>query len=283
MGLIALPLAQTGCGWTRSVAVGSMVPILEESIEATYRDRDLATVREAIPGNLILVRGLCESQPANLRLRQAATQMYFSYAMGFIEDEDPERAAILYEEGLRLGRAGLMQRTWFRDAERTAALPDSQELLRMEREDVPLVFWTMANWIGWISLNLSEPEAVAQLPRAEAYLRRVLAVEPEYFLGMPHVLMGSLQSFRPRTLGGSPEQGKRHFDEAFRISNRRMLLFHVVYARYYCRQVLDEDGFDQTLREVLEAPADLYPEYRLLNEAARAKARHLMEIRDELF
>jgi hypothetical protein len=100
---------------------------------------------------------------------------------------------------------------------------------------------------------------------------------------MPQVLLGSLQTFRPRLLGGDPESGKQHFDEALRISGGKMLIFKVMYAKYYCRQTLDEACFDQNLKEVLDAPADLFPEFRLWNEIAREKARFLMDRRDELF
>jgi hypothetical protein len=62
-----------------------------------------------------------------------------------------------------------------------------------------------------------------------------------------------------------------------------MLLFHVLYAQYYCRQMLDEECFVEHLNQVLEAPDDLLPELRLWNEVARDKAAYLLEIRDELF
>jgi len=281
--VLSAPLL-SGCGLTRKLAVGTMTPILQESIEASYRDRDLKTIRRAIPGNLILLRGLCESEPGDRELRRMAAELYFSYAMGFIEDEDSEWASALYQEGLRLGREGLSRRSWFRRAEKAAgSLPDSTALANLPAGDAPLLFWTLANWSGWISLNLSSPEAVAQLPRLQAYLEALLRVAPDYFLGMPRVLMGSIETLRPRMLGGNPEEGQRQFQEAFRVSGRKMLYFQVAYARYYCRQMLDEECFDTTLEEVLNAPPDLLPEYRLFNEVAKEKARHLQEIRDELF
>jgi hypothetical protein len=278
-----LPVLLAGCSVTRGLAVRSFAPILHQSVESAYRDQDLATIREGIPGNLILLRGLCESQPGNEDLRSMAAQMYFSYAMGFVEDQYPARARMLYQEGLRLGREGLMRHAWFRRAEAQGSVPTSSMLSKAGKGDVPLLFWTLANWSSWIALNLSEPEAIAQLPRLQVYLDRVLELEPEFFQGMPHVLAGTLLTFRPRMLGGNPEEGKRHFDEAFRISQRRMLIFQTVYARYYCHQMLDEECFDSTLKEVLDAPVDLNPAYRLLNQVAKEKARHLQEIRDELF
>jgi hypothetical protein len=96
-------------------------------------------------------------------------------------------------------------------------------------------------------------------------------------------MRGTLEASKPVVTGGDPEVAREHFERAFAISERKLLIFHVFYAQYYCRSQLDEEAFDETLREVLEAPADLKPEYRLLNEVARRKASNLMEQRDDLF
>ena len=49
-----------GCGVTNKVAVGTMVPLLESTVESTFRERDVETVREGIPANLLLIRGFAE-------------------------------------------------------------------------------------------------------------------------------------------------------------------------------------------------------------------------------
>lgn len=283
LAALVLTAGSTGCGLTRSLAVKSFVPILEETVNEVYRDPDTAMVESGIPGNLLLLRGLCRSEPGNAEVQRLTAQSYFSYAMGFVEDRDPARASLIYNEGMRLGLEALRRRSWFRRAEEGTPLPDASGLRGMKRTDVPLVFWTVANWSSWIGQNLDRPEAVAQLPRVQAYLDRVLELQPDYFFGMPHVLLGSLLGFRPRMLGGDPEKGKEQFEEAFRISQGRMMVFQVLYAKYYCRQVLDQACFDQSLQEVLQTPADKFPDYRLWNEIAQRKARHLQQMRDELF
>jgi hypothetical protein len=284
-GLLAIPsvaLLLSGCGITGKIAVRSMVPILQGTVDATYRSRDISLVRDGIPSNLLLLRGLCESSPGEEEIRVLAVQMFYSYGFGFLEDTDPPRARETYREGLRLGLEGLRRNDWFRRTE-GRALPDSVALRRLPRKGVPLLFWTLANWASLVSLNVSDPEAVADLPRIEAYLGRILEVDPGYFQGMPHVMEGTILTLRPRMAGGNPEEGRRHFEEAFRISGKKLLLFQVLCAKYYCRQVLDAGCFEANLREVLEAPDDLCPEFRLLNQIAREKAGWLMERRDDYF
>ena len=259
-----------------------MVPILQETVDATYRSRDLLLVRDGIPSNLLLLRGLCESDPGREEIRVLTVQMFYSYGFGFLEDTDPPRAREAYREGLRLGREGLQRYGWFRDTE-GGAMPEPEALRRVPRESVPLLFWTVANWASLVSLSVSDPQAVADLPRIEAFLDRILELNPEYFQGMPQVMKGTILTLRPRIAGGDPEQGRAHFEEALRISGRKLLLFQVLCAKYYCRQMMDTACFEANLKEVLGAPDNLYPEFQLLNQIARAKAGWLMERRDDYF
>lgn len=285
LGLLcaALGTALSGCALRDQIAVDALVPILDATMVAAYGDQDVQTVREGIAANLLLLRGVAEAHPENRRMHEVAAQTYFSFGMGFIEDADPQRAELLYAEGLRLGRRGLAGREWFARAESEQPLPSEATLQDIDEEDVPILFWTLANWIRWISLNLGEPEAVAELPRTEAYLQRVLELEPEFYFGMPYAMLGALQAFRPRMLGGDPEAGRINLEKAIEISGNRMLIFQVLYAQFYCRQMLDEECFTETLLGVIDAPIDLLPEYQLWNEVARRKAVNLLEMKDELF
>ncbi|MBD3163149.1 MAG: hypothetical protein GF346_11920 [Candidatus Eisenbacteria bacterium] len=279
----ALPLliGASGCGFFRQAAVSTMVPVIEQTVETLYRDRDVETIGEGIPGNLLLLRGLCESDPGNEDLWTLTTQLTFYYAVGYVEDRDPERAVLLYEEGYRHGRRALERKDWFTP---DAPLDRFEEgLAEADEDDVPLLFWTLANWTKWISLKLDEPAVVAQLPAAEAALERTLALDPGYFLGMPHLMRGTLEATKPVLMGGDPEEARSHFERAFEISGGKLLIFHVFYAQYYWRSRLDEEQFVGTLERVLQAEEGILPEYRLLNEVARRKAQRLMERRDELF
>jgi len=273
----------SGCGVTNKVAVGTLIPMMQSTLDATYRDRDVETVREGLAANLMLLRGVAEDNPGTEEFRIMAAQAYFSFALGFVEDYEPDRALLLYGEGWRLGREYLETQDWFRDAEAQKPTPSQAALDRIDYDDVPLLFWTLANWARWISTNLGDPAAVAQLPRVEMYLQRIIELRPDYFMGLPLAMQGSLQSFRPEMLGGKPEESRQNFEEALRISGNRMLYFHVLYAEYYCRRMFDEDCFVERLTRVLEASDTLLPEYQLWNEVAKDKAAFLLEMQDELF
>ncbi len=258
-----------------------MVPILEKTVEVLYRDQDLDTVEKGMPGNLLLLRGMCESSPKNRDLWTLGAQLYFYYAMGFVEGENPEQAKLLYLQGLSMGRAQLDRLDWFRPDLDIDAF--AEELQEAGKDDVPLLFWTLANWVSWINLSMNEPAAIADLPIVEVALERVLEIDPTFFRGMPYAFAGTLWATKPVLLGGDPELAREAFESAFEASGRRLLFFQVLYAQSYCRQTLDQEGFRKTLDEVLDAPADLDPDYRLLNEVAKRRARTLLEYEDEWF
>jgi hypothetical protein len=67
------------------------------------------------------------------------------------------------------------------------------------------------------------------------------------------------------------------------MTGRRFLSLHTLYARYYCVPTLQEELFEQVLREVLDAPDDIFPEVRLINRVARQRALLLLEMREDLF
>jgi hypothetical protein len=274
-------LSAGGCSVTRHMAVSTMTPIIGRTIEITYRDQDLNTVEKGMPANLLLIRGMCESSPGDRGLWTLASQLYYSYGYAFVEDVDSENASLLYLTGLSLGERSLERAGWFHpEGEIDTFL---QGLRHAKRKDAPLLFWTLANWVSWIDLMQTDPAVLAQLPYAEAALQRLLEIDPGYFEGMPHVMLGTLLSTKPAIAGGKPEEARKQFDEGFALSGRRVLIFQVLYAKYYCRQVQDQEAFVRTLQEVIDAPPDLEPKYRLLNEVAKRKAARLMEFKDEWF
>ena len=65
----------------------------------------------------------------------------------------------------------------------------------------------------------------------------------------------------------------------FRDSGNSLLAVHVLYARFYAHQIQDRELFQQTLKQVLDTPANSYPDKTFVNEVARRKAK-LIRYRD---
>jgi hypothetical protein len=84
----------------------------------------------------------------------------------------------------------------------------------------------------------------------------------------------------PPALGGKPERGRTHFDQALKFSGGRDLMAKVEYARRYARLVFNQELHDRLLKEVLAAdPRE--PDLTLSNVLAQEQARELLQ--DEYF
>jgi hypothetical protein len=145
------------------------------------------------------------------------------------------------------------------------------------------LFWTTFAWGGMISQALSKPQSLADLPRVEAMMERVLQWDETYYFGGPHLFLGTLQASRPPFFGGDPESAKEHFERALKIGNRRFLTVQLKYALTYAVTVQDRDLFVSLLTEIKKASPDALPEERLSNTLAIKKAAVLLADVDEYF
>ena len=280
--IVTLMLGSIGCSRSR-LAVGAMVPILDNSKTVALASNDLRTFTAATPSNLFLLEGFIATDPKNRDLRESASMLYFSYGFTFDDPSDRGYASLLYLKGLAHGSAVLLRN------KKVAAVWDKPYdefktgMSEITGEDLPALVWTVANWSQFISLHLDSTQVLVDIPKVQALLGRAIELDGSYFEGLPFMIMGSLLAFRPPAMGGDPEGSKKNFERAIAVSNGKFLLAKYFFAKYYCYRIQDADLFEQTLTEVIEQPDDVLPEYRLLNALAIKKSARLIEETDELF
>jgi hypothetical protein len=260
-----------------------MKPILQVSSEEILMSRDVQTVGEGLPAQILTVQGLRASKPGDTEVTSMAVQLHLFYGTGYVESRDPDHASALYAEGRDIGLEYLARKKHFADSLRAGDLALSAFLTKYGKKDAPVLLWTAACWGSWVRLHLDDPAAVADLPLVEALLERVLHLDPDLFHGMPWIFRGTMHALRPPALGGKPEEAEKAFAEGFRVSDRKFLLGLLFYARTYCKQIFDSNLYEETLREILDAPDDLLPEVRLLNLIAREQAEVALAMTDEIF
>ena len=124
--------------------------------------------------------------------------------------------------------------------------------------------------------------AIADLPKVQALLERVIAIDPAHARGNAQVMLGVLESLRPEALGGRPEKGRGHFESAIAQSGGRNLYAKALMAEYYARLVFDQALHDRLLVEVLQADPHA-PGYTLTNVLAQERARALQESGKDYF
>lgn len=241
---------------------------------AILEQSDPETVRDGAPAYLLLVDGLIQGDPDSAALLRGGASLYGLYAALFTEDA--ERARRLADRSRQYGERALC-------ASRGAACglagrpPEEfkQGLLRLGRRDVPSLHAFAVSWLVWLKVHSDDWSALAELPKVEQALERLIQLDEGYERGSAHLYLGILQTARPPALGGRPEEGRRHFERALALSDGRDLAVKVEYARSYARLIYDRELHDRLLQEVLAAPAEV-PGLTLTNTLAQRQATALL-------
>ena len=270
------------CIPNKQMTVGSAATLLEDVSDSASKQSDLRVIREGMPAYLMLIDGMVEAVPRNARLLLTAAQAYASFASAFVEETDTEYARTLYEKAKKYALRALE----LRGLKNPVLKPfDAFEeaLNRLGKDDVPYMFWTATCWGSWIQLSLGSMAAVAELPRVEALMKRVLVLDEQFYFGGPHLFMGIWFASRPKMAGGDLTRARYHFQKALEFSQGKFLMTQVYYADQYARKTFDKKLFVATLQSVLETPADIIPKLTLLNTVAHKKAKELLEQVDSYF
>jgi hypothetical protein len=273
--VVALTLA-SGCAGLVQRAADRFANNLGQAI---LDQEDPGTVRDGLPAYLLLLDGMIEGDPENPALLRAAARLYASYAGSFVSE--PERAATLARRAHDYARRA----TCLDRPALCSALGQSFDAFRVvvaEAEDVDALHALATCWATWIQTHSEQVAAIADIPRVEALLQRVVALDSEHDRGMPWVYLGVLGSLRPEAVGGRPEQGRAAFERAIELSQQRNLIAKTLLARHYARLVFDQALHDRLLREVLEADPKA-DGYTLSNVLAQQQARELLRTSTDYF
>ena len=281
LGGLLLPLLVSGCAGLVQKASDRFA---ENLGKAVLDNDDPGTVRDGLPAYLLLLDSLIvgaeEDDAALVGTLLAAARLNGAYAGNFTGD-DRERARRLSGKAFGYARRA----TCLRDAGLCAALdqdPDRFTSAVAASNDAPLLYALAAAWVGQLQANSEVWGAIADLPKIEALLHRVVAIDPTTDGGQAHVYLGVLNSLRPEAVGGKPEEGRRHFETAFTLSGGRNLYARTLQAEYYARLVFDQELHDRLLNEVIAADPRA-PGYTLVNTLAQQRARKLLESGKDYF
>jgi len=253
---------------------------------AVTNSNDPATVRDGLPAYLLLMDGLVEGQSPgdkrNASLLFAAAELNGAYAGNFTGG-DRERAKRLAAKALDYARRG----TCVQDKTLCAAIDKDVDTFHAAVAAAPAGniaghYALAAAWVGFLQANSEDWGAIADLPKIEALLARVVATDPGHARGMPRVYLGVLNSLRPEALGGKPDVARSHFEAAIAMSQGRNLYAKTLMAEYYARLVFDQALHDRLLSEVLAAdPAE--PGFTLTNVLAQERAKALVDSGKDYF
>ncbi len=270
-------------GCIQQIAINSLGVIMDNGFAVLNEEQDLELAEKSIPSNLKLLETIMKSDPDNAHYLLLASQGYSSYALGFVEDDNPDRARLLYLRGRDYGLKILARRHRFAQAQSKGMEDFRSALSEFSGEDVPAVFWTAVGWGSYIQWSLTDPAAIADLPKVEAMMQFVLDRDSAYYYGGAHFFLGTLYGSRSKILGGDPDRSLDHFQRCLKINHEQFLMTYVYYARSYAVQTQNQELFEQCLARVDSTSLNVLPEARLSNAIAKKKARLLRAKLEQFF
>jgi hypothetical protein len=257
--------------------------LMNNGFEVLNEEQDLEIADKSIASDLKLLEAMLKSDPENDEMLLLASMGYSSYTIGFVEDFSKDRARLFYQRAKDFGIQILKKNKNF-SAVVDGNLDDfSNSLNTFQPKDIPAIFWTALSWGSYVSISLTDPDALADLPKVEAMMKYISCKDEKYFYGGAHFFLGALYGSQPKALGGNPDESKKEFEKCLEINKGKFLLTYIYFARTYAVQIQDQELFNQLLDKVDEATLDILPEARLSNAIAKRKAEELRKISNELF
>lgn len=276
VALLGLAVLLGGCGGMATRFAGNL--------SAAMMDNDDPAVVEAGSASyLLLLDALVRQDPDSAAYRQAAASLNSAYAGAFVKD--PARAAALTTKALNYASEGLCLEHEELCEARTLPVDElKRRLAELDdaEDDVPGLYALGTAWASWIQAHGDDFNAVADLPRVEAVMQRVIDLDEAYQAGAAHLYLGVIATAIPPALGGRPEQGRAHFEKAIALSQGHNLMAKVYFARNYARGVFDRELHDKLLNEVKAADPH-WPGWTLSNTLAQQEADTLLKSADEYF
>jgi len=242
---------------------------------------DMALVSSALPAYILLIEAQLRERPKSEGMLMAAATLYNAYATTF--DGDLARRHELSDKAMDYALRAV--------AVRRRKLPPLREcrydafeavMGSLRRRDMPAWYTLGSTWAGWLRLRREDMTAAAELPRAEAIMKRIIEVDESYRDGGAHVYAGAMVGFLPPELGGRPNEARHHFERAIELSAGRNLMAKLMYAEHYARQRGDQERYIYLLGQIVDADGQR-PGYTLMNTVAQQEAeRLLLELEEEI-
>ncbi|MDA3918076.1 MAG: TRAP transporter TatT component family protein [Deltaproteobacteria bacterium] len=242
---------------------------------------DLSMVKTGAPAYLLMIDSLVHKDPKNKNLLRTAAMLYTAYADLFVKDIT--RSKKMADKALEYAKRAVCIENDDACAIKSKTFKEFENIIsNMKTENVPALFTLGNAWAGWIMVNKNDFIAIADIPRIELIMQRVIELDKTYKGGAAYLYLGTLASVLPPALGGKPEKARLFFNKAIKTSQGKNLVVKVFFAKMYARMMFDRNLHDKLLNEVLSA--DPYvPGYTLVNTWAQIQAQELLESADDYF
>ena len=283
----------SGCSIKR-MALKGVANSLTSGPDVFGTEEDPELVRDALPFGLKTMESLLASLPKHEGLLVTLCKGFTQYSYAYVQSEgdllvnaDYAKATALHERSYKLYlrargyglRALALRHPGIADS---LALAPDRAAAKLDKRDLPALYWTAASWGSAIALGKDRPEMLADLPAIRALVERGLQIDERYEKGAFHEAAIVLDAL-PEVMGGSAEKARQHFARAVEIAGDQKASPYVTLAQSVSVLKQDRAEFRRLLERALAVDANRDPSARLATIVLQRKARALLERQDEFF
>ena len=242
-------LATSGCSTLVSRAADSFGTNLTSAI---LNQDDPEIVRDGMPSYILLMDSFVQGSPDDPAMLSAAANLYASYGAVFVDDEI--RASRLTSRARDYALRAMCSTYAASCAWRELNYDDFVATLDgLGKQHAETVFIYSFATLVYLRAHSSDWNSLAELPQAEALLKRYLEISGESANASAHTYLGVILTLRPPALGGRPEEARTHFEKAIALSGGRDLGAKVEFAKGYAKLLYDRELHDQLIGDVLKS------------------------------
>jgi len=270
--------AAPGCA---SLISNAATDLADNLSSAMFNQDDPETVRAGMPSYMLLMDSFVEGSPDDPAILAAASNLYASYGHAFADDD--ARASRLTTRARDYAHRGIcvvyVAACDWRDLRYDDFVATLDGLTGQHADAVYAYnFATMA----YLLAHISDRNSLAELPQAEALVRRYLEISGEAAESAAHVHLGRILTLFPPAYGGKPEEARLHFEKAIALSGGRDLGAKIHFAKGYAKLLYDRELHDQLVNEVLAA-SPYADGLTLTNVLAQEEALSMRAAADDYF
>ena len=248
---------------------------------AMLNQDDPETVRAGMPSYMLLMDSFVEGSPDDPKMLAAAANLYASYGAVFADDE--VRASRLTSRARNYALRSMCE-----TYAASCSWPDMNyeefvaSLDGVTAQHADTVYAYSFAMLAYLRAHSSDWNALAELPQAEALIKRYLEISGDAANNAAHMYLGVLLTLMPPALGGKPEEARLHFEKAIQLSAGRDLGAKVEYAKGYAKLLYERELHDRLINEVLDA-SPYEDGLTLLNVLAQEEAEKMRAAADDYF
>ncbi|HOP48275.1 MAG TPA: TRAP transporter TatT component family protein [Desulfobacteraceae bacterium] len=250
---------------------------------AIFEECDPQLAKESLPADLKLMEGLLKNDSGNKQILSTLCMGFTGYSMLFVEEDDKERASLLYLRARKYGFSAI----GLSNLKFNGSTPDREalkkKLIEIGKDELEALFWTTMAWNLWININLDKPFALAQLQMAQACLNRVMDIKPDFFYGTPYIMMGTILASKPPIMGGSEVMSKEYFEKAMELTQGNFYMTRYFFAKHYAVRTQNKELFFELTRDSDSSGFEKLKDVCLVNAVMKEKIRHLRKMSQDLF